>query len=187
MCSIDLKSRFSTSDCCFTMSLVPLCTMMFFTVGVADFFGKSVCYGVIIAYAFYISNSKVTHNQSLRSGSCSKGANLFSSCTLACWGGLLLTPHFAAVHTGVLQSIGVHEALCLNGSAGQAGVSQISGRWALAVIRLSISNDLFFAPSKFQRGLLLADLLPDRQPCFFIVVLFVLVSCVLAFSCCSLF
>lgn len=50
-----------------------MCTMMLFTVGDAccyarhHILGRSVCFGVIIAFAFYIFNSKVTHNQSLRS------------------------------------------------------------------------------------------------------------------------
>lgn len=69
-----VKACFSISDCCFTSSLVPMCTMMFFTFGCAaricgihsvtdQIHGKAACFGVLNANSFYIFNSKITHNQ----------------------------------------------------------------------------------------------------------------------------
>lgn len=87
---------------------------------------------------------------------------------------------FVSAHCCVL-STWVDEVLCLNGNVGQPVVLQISSHWAVAITRPSITweSDLFLGLTlrELQRGLLLANLLPDREPSCFLVVLLVLISC----------
>lgn len=73
-------------------------------------------------------------------GPCSSGINLFSSCTLCCLGGLLLTFPLAAFYGCVPLSTGVDEALCLDCSVGQPSGE---GR--------HLANKLWRPASKLQR------------------------------------
>ena len=176
------KSRFSTSDCCFTTSFAPMCSMMCFTFGCAaticrtlsvmsetQSLGKQstlVFLLHMLLTSFMAQSPRISVSGPVVSfpcclllsdllsdllsfltllfeeewlfrssdgdpGSCSSGANLLSSRTLGCWGGLLFFLPFTAVHGCVLLGTGVEEAVCL----GNADHPVTSGCWALPVTR----------------------------------------------------